>query len=376
MIRILHSVSNMDRAGVETMLMNYYRHVDREQVQFDFLCNKAKPGGYDEEILRLGGRIHRSPGLNPAKYPQYLAYMRQLFRQHPEYRILHAHNGPLSLYALHAAKKSGVPCRILHAHGTRIPLDFKWPLKWYCKSRLAANCNVNWACSTAAARFYFGDKNVAAGNFWVLPNAIEVERFRFSEALRQRLRREQGLENKVVIGHVGRFTAEKNHRFLLEVFARIHQMEPNAVLVLLGEGPLQAAVRQQAEALRVQNAVRLLGNISNANEWYQAFDVFVFPSVWEGLGIVGIEAQAAGLPCLISDSLPDELLATDRAAFLPLQKGAQAWAAAALQMARDAARTDTSEQITAAGYNIRCEAKKLQAHYERLTDAACKGLSR
>ena len=129
MIRVLHSVSNMDRAGIETMLMNYYRHMDHEKVQFDFLCNKTKPGAYDEEIKQMGGHIFHTPGLNPAKYPHYLKYMKKLFGKYSQYKIVEAHNGALGVYALYAAKKNKIPVRIFHAHGASITKDWKWPIK-------------------------------------------------------------------------------------------------------------------------------------------------------------------------------------------------------------------------------------------------------
>ena len=163
MIRILHSVSNMDRAGIETMLMNYYRHIDRNQVQFDFLCNKTKPGAYDDEVQRLGGRIYHTPGLNPAKYPLYLKYMKKLFAEHPEYKIVEAHNGALGVYALHAAKVNNIPVRIYHAHGASITKDWKLPLKLFCRSRLTANITERYTCGKAAAECYYGKEVVEKG---------------------------------------------------------------------------------------------------------------------------------------------------------------------------------------------------------------------
>ena len=161
MIRILHSVSNMDRAGIETMLMNYYRYMDKSKVQFDFLCNKKKPGAYDDEIKSMGGRIYHTPGLNPAKYPEYLKFMGKLFHEHPEYKIVEAHNGALGVYALHAAKVSKIPVRIFHAHGASITKDWKLPIKLVCKAMLPANMNEHYSCGVEAARCYFGNKVVS-----------------------------------------------------------------------------------------------------------------------------------------------------------------------------------------------------------------------
>ena len=193
MIRILHSVSNMDRAGIETMLMNYYRHMDRNKIQFDFLCNKLKPGAYDDEIKEMGGRIYRSPGLNPAKYPKYLSFMKKLFNEHPEYKIVEAHNGALGVYALHAAKVNKIPVRIFHAHGASITKDWKLPLKLFCRSRLKSNINQNFTCGVAAAKCYFGKEVVANGNYTLIPNAIEVEKFIYNQEIKYCNKKEKNI---------------------------------------------------------------------------------------------------------------------------------------------------------------------------------------
>ena len=174
MIRILHSVSNMDRAGIETMLMNYYRHIDRSKIQFDFLCNKKKPGAYDAEIKEMGGNIYHTPGLNPAKYPSYLKCMKKIFEENPEYKIVEAHNGALGVYALHAAKVNHIPVRIFHAHGASITRDWKLPIKLVCKALLPSNMNQHFSCGIEAARCYFGEKVVERNDYELIPNAIEV----------------------------------------------------------------------------------------------------------------------------------------------------------------------------------------------------------
>ena len=228
MIRILHSVSNMDRAGIETMLMNYYRHMDRDKIQFDFLCNKEKPGAYDKEILQMGGKIFHTPGLNPIKYFKYLKYMKEVFKKNGEYRIVEAHNGALGVYALHAAKVNNVPVRIFHAHGASITKDWKLPIKLVCKAMLPANMNYHFSCGIAAARCYFGDKVVRQKDYELIPNAIDVKEFVFNEDIRKNLRSQYNLDGKNVLGHVGRFMKQKNHTFLIDVFelSLIHISEP------------------------------------------------------------------------------------------------------------------------------------------------------
>ena len=281
MIRVLHSVSNMDRAGIETMLMNYYRHMDRSKIQFDFLCNKQKIGAYEEEIRALGGKIYRTPGLNPAKYPRYLRYMKKLFQENPDCRIVEAHNGAFGAYALNAARHCGIPVRILHAHGASIGKDWKLPLKLLCRAVLPLSTTERFTCGEAAAKCYFTEKKARNRDYILIPNAIEIEKFTFDVKLREKIRSDNDLDGKHVVGHVGRFSYEKNHTFLLETFACLKQQDPRACLVLIGDGEGMAAAQAATERLGIADSVRFLGNIPNVNEWYQAFDVFVLPSVRE-----------------------------------------------------------------------------------------------
>lgn len=363
MIRILHSVSNMDRAGIETMLMNYYRHIDREKIQFDFICNKRKPGAYDDEIHSMGGKIYHSPGLNPAKYFKYMSFMKKLLTEHPEYKIVHAHNGAFGVYALHGAKLAGVPIRIFHAHGASITRDWKLPLKLVCKSRLNANMNMRWSCGIEAAKCYFGENAVKNNDYLLIHNAIEVDRFAFNAKVRADMRRRYKLEDKLVIGHVGRFMAQKNHKKQLEIFSEIKKRETSAVLVLLGDGELEAEMEQYADKLGIKNSVMFMGNVANVNEWYQAFDAFALPSVWEGLPVVGVEAQTADLPCVFSANVTKEIAVTPNADFIGIDRSASEWAELILKKANKKQRTDRRDDIRKAGYDIEIEAKKMQDKY-------------
>ena len=362
-IRILHSVTNMARGGIETMLMNYYRHIDRNLVQFDFLCNKNVPGAYDEEIRQLGGRIFITPGLNPLKFPAYLRYMKSLFREHPEYRIVHAHNGAFGVYALYAARKAGIPHRIFHAHGAGHTLNLKLPWKLFCISQLLKNANHYWTCGVAAAECYFGRNNVITGHYTLIRNAIDPEQFRYDEQVRQRIRRQYHWDGKCVVGHVGRFAKQKNHRFIIRLFKILAEKDKSAFLVLLGDGELLESVRKQVSESGLQDRVLFALNVNNTNEWYQAFDLFLLPSHWEGLPVTGIEAQAAGLPCLFSDRVTQEVKIADQVTFLNLEKPLEEWADAVMDLLAIKERPDHSALLTSAGYNIEVEAKKLQDLY-------------
>ena len=238
MIHILQSVSNMDRGGIESMLMNYYRHLDRTRFQFDFLVNKKKPGFFDDEIRALGGRIFQSPGVAPQSYPAYLRSMQQLLAQHPEIKVLHAHNEAMQLFALEGAKKAGLPVRIAHAHNTRLPKDAKLPIKWFCKQFIPGAATDYWACGREAGIYYFGQSAWDARGV-TLRNAIDLDRFGYRPQVRAKLRAEYGLNDKLVVGCVARLMAQKNHTRLLDIFAALKKVRPDSCLLLVGEGELR-----------------------------------------------------------------------------------------------------------------------------------------
>ena len=363
MLRVLHSVSNMGRAGIETMLMNYYREMDRDRIQFDFLANKPVPGEYDEEIRSLGGRVFVSPGLNPVHYPRYRRYVSSLLQENRDIRIVHAHNEAMGYYALQSAKDAGIRIRIAHAHNTRIIRDYKYPLKLVCKQLLPGAATDYWSCGRDAGIYYYGKKRWNTSGF-ILHNAIDVERFGFRPEVREHQRRQTGLEKCFVIGHVGRFNVQKNHSRLLDIFAAVAKDVPEARLVLIGTGELKQAVKEKAQHLGILDRTIMPGQMADVSAWYQAMDCFVLPSLFEGLPVVGIEAQAAGLPCVFSDRVTDEVLLSPEACRISLDTDDSEWArqiAAARQPETN--RLQGMETVRRAGYDIHKEARKLQEIY-------------
>ena len=376
MLRVLHSVSNMARAGIETMLMNYYREMDRSMIQFDFLANKPDPGEYDEEIRRMGGRVFVSPGLNPLRYPLYKRFVSDLIAGNPEIRIVHAHNEAMGYYALRSAKSAGIRVRIAHAHNTRIIKDYKYPLKAVCRRLLPGAATDFWSCGRDAGIYYFGKERWKESGV-ILRNAVDVPKFAFSEETRRRLRRSAGLENSFVIGHVGRFNVQKNHGRLLDVFAETAKAVPDAALVLIGVGELETAAKEKVRALRLEDKVLFLGQMSNVNEWYQAMDCFVLPSLFEGLPVVGVEAQAAGLPCFFSDRVTDEILISPDARRISLEAPDAEWAERIAESGRaEKDRSAGADLVRRAGYDIRAEARRLQDLYLEMAERAYPGQPR
>lgn len=348
MIRVLQVVNNMHRAGLETMLMNYYRHMDREKIQFDFLTHRPEKDDYDDEIESLGGKVYHAPRLYPQNYPAYFKYMEQFFKEHPEYKIMHSHIDAMSYLPLKAAKKAGIPVRIAHSHNTSIDKDFKRLLKLYFRSQITSVANYYCACGQEAGEFLFPNKE-----FIVIPNAIETEKFRYSEEIRNRKRKELGLTDELVIGHVGRISYQKNHKFLINIFNELLKKESNAILLLIGVGEKEEEVRKQVVDLGINKKVRFLGNRSDVNELYQAMDIFMLPSFFEGIPVVGVEAQFAGLPCIFSNKVPSEVAFNSKCRFLSLDEPISEWVSAILNILNGDKFRECKDDLTDNRYDIR-----------------------
>lgn len=374
MIRVLHSVSNMDRAGVETMIMNYYRHMDRSQIQFDFWANKPKPGAYEAEITEMGGHVYRSTGYNPLHFLRYVRAMKRVLEQNPDIRLIHVHNGALGLYALVAARLCGMRVRLYHAHSTVIPPGKVAIVKKLLKPFIRFEATHLLTCGEKAARFYYGSRNVDRGKCIYVHNAIEPDRFVFNQEIRDKMRAVHDLSGHTVIGHVGRMAAAKNHLRMLEMFAALKRVKLDAVLVLLGDGELEAQVKAYAEQLGLLNDVRFMGNVSNVGEWMQAFDLFLMPSIFEGMPVVAVEAQAAGLPCVLSDVITREADVTGLVRFISLELGDEEWAQAIIAaLTEQKERPDTLAAIQNAGYDINQAAPRLQGLYQQYAKEYRKG---
>lgn len=361
MIRVLQCVNNMHRAGLETMLMNYYRHMDRTKVQFDFLTHRPERSDYDDEIEALGGKIYRAPRLYPQNYPAYFAYMKRFFADHPEYKIVHSHIDAMSFLPLLAAKRAKVPYRIAHSHNTSIDRDFKYLLKQFFRLLLPSAANKLCACGDEAGKFLF-----RTGDFTVIPNAIEAEKFRFDEAVRAEMRRELGIENTFVIGHIGRFAYAKNQKFLIDIFAEILKCCSDSVLVVVGTGEKTNEIKAYAHATGADEKILFLGNRNDVEKLYQAMDVFAMPSLFEGVPVVGIEAQFASLPCVFSDRVPKEVAFSQNCEFIALEKGPKYWAEQLLAVRnadRKKLRMDNSR------FDIRNACGFLQDYYLNLSES-------
>lgn len=360
-IRVLNLFTIMDRGGAETMVMNYYRHIDRKKVQFDFLVHREQRGAYDDEIEALGGRIYRMYPIYPQNFARYKHDIRAFFKAHPEYRIIHSHMSELGYFAFKEAAKQGVPVRICHAHNAPHGFDMKMIMRGYFKKRMMPYLTHLFMCGVESGRWLYGKKNES--QFIMLNNAIDAAAYTYNPAKRAEMRRQLGLTDELVVGHVGRFNPQKNHPFLLAIFAALLKKEPNAVLLLVGGGNDMPKIQAKAQELGIAERVRFLGVRSDVADLMQAMDVFVFPSLYEGLPVTMVEAQASGLPCLISDKVPSECIITDGLTeVIPLSESPDTWAKKIL-VKRGTPRTDRRAEIAAHGFNITTEAVKLQEFY-------------
>lgn len=359
-IRVLNMFTIMDRGGAETMVMNYYRHIDRTKVQFDFLVHREQRGAYDDEIETLGGRIYRMYPIYPQNFARYKRDIRVFFKDHPEYRIIHSHMSELGYFAFKEAAKQGVPVRICHAHNAPHGFDIKMIMRDYFKKRMMPYLTHLFMCGVESGRWLYGKEN--ENRFIMLNNAVDASAYTYNPAKRTEMRLQLELTDELAVGNVGRFNQQKNHPFLLEIFAALLKKEPNAVLLLVGGGTDMQRIQAKAQTLGIAEKVRFLGVRSDVADVMQAMDVFVFPSLYEGLGIALIEAQAAGLPCVVSDTIPHEAYLTDLVDSESLSAPAEKWAEKILAK-QTIPRTDRRTEIAAHGFDITTEAVKLQEFY-------------
>lgn len=357
--------------GVSSFLYNVYTNIDKKQVQFDFLSpNVTTYGIHRDEIEKMGGRIYEL-GVTGNTLTKKTGLYKRLYQflTHHKYSVVHINSGNFffNLFAILAVRKAGVPCRIVHSHnaGDTSRSRIKKAAFEALKPQLEKNATVLLACSRKAAGYMFADKTVKAGKVEIIKNGINAERFRFDLEVRQAVRQELGLSDKFVVGHVGRFYMQKNHAFLIRIFDKVHEKDPNSVLLLFGKGDLEAEIRNLVERLNLTSCVRFMGEVTDIERMYQAMDVFVMPSFHEGLPVSCVEIQTAGVPCVLSDTITEEIRIEDSMQFLSLAQSPEEWAQAVLSKKghRD---LDGYENVVRSGYAIRDVADGMLKMYKEL----------
>lgn len=386
---MLHVLGGVGLGGAESRIMDLYRQMNREEIQFDFLVHSAavrsdfqemrqnggdtgkngkgeesvrKPQFYDEEIQSLGGHIYVLPKFKVYNYFAYRKAVKAFFVSHREFRVVQGHMTSTAGIYLPIAKKAGVPVTVAHARNAGVVKGLKGLATRFFRRGLAKKADYCFACSQLAGQDVFGETAMNAGQVKVIYNAIDVGRFTYDEKVRREARAQLGLSGEFVLGHVGRFDYQKNHPYLLEIFTAVREKRKDALLFLLGDGGDRPAMEERCRQLGIGDSVRFMGNRKDAERFYQAMDFFLLPSFFEGLPGVLVEAQAAGLRCMVSDNVTREAKATDLVTYMSIEESPARWAEEILKQA-DYDRRDTAQELREAGFDVRTQAQGYRRFY-------------
>ena len=357
--RVLEIIGKRPVGGVGTVMLNYQKYVDAEKVQMDYLIFGEEAESFDESVKALGSKVYMYPALSGSQMGRTKAYLEDFFALHAtEYDIVHLHAPNIAFLAFPIIAKHGITHRIIHSHATL-----------YAESKIKAIRNkILWilaqgkitdriGCSKAAGDFLFGKEE-----FIVLKNAIAYEDYLYDEAVREMVRTRENAVDKLIVGNVGRFSQQKNQTFLIEIFAKIKEMHPNSEFWLVGDGETRSEIEDRIKTFRLEEDVRLFGMVNNTKELYQAMDVMVMPSLFEGLPMVGVEAQASGLPCVFADTITKEVDIVG-CPYIALEADTNEWANAAIEISKAKERRSYPAELDALGFNIKLEAKRLEELY-------------
>ena len=367
-IRVLQIIGIVAGGGVESVIMNYYENVDRSKVQFDFIVHDDNKIDITQKVEAMGRKVYK---VTPY-YKNPIAFTYEIYKviKKFHYRIVHSNMNTLSAFSLFAAWAAGVPIRILHNHSTSSPGETKRNIMKFILrplARLFANHYL--ACSRFAGDWMYGQKMMDSGKVTVINNAIDLKKYAFNLQKRKVLRKKLGVADEFVVGHVGRFMYQKNHDFLIDIFAEAHRKIPQMVLLLIGDGPLREGIEEKVRGLNLIENVRFLGVRDDVQDLYNAMDLFILPSHYEGLGMVGVEAQANGLNVLASTAVPDEMKFTNLVQFEDLKNDTSKWSDRIIQIYYNYHMTRNNRGapiFNQSKFDISVQAKKLVNYYIQL----------
>lgn len=358
MVRVLYVNGNiMKRGGIEAFMMNYFRHIDSTKVHIDFLVHGYGKGAYDDEIIAAGSMIHHVP--TKSKHP--LKYARELKKilLHEKYDIIHSHLDAMSGWVLKIAKECGVPVRIAHSHNTDhlTTNRLKRMVNDFAKKQIPKYATDLFACSQMAGEWLFGSNS----KFVIIKNAIQIDKFKFDIKTRNEIRDKYGWKDKIVLGHVGRFDYQKNQEFLIELLQKLKAINSMYCLAFIGDGTEMQNIRTLAEQKGVQQQCYFMGSRADANEFYNAFDIFLLPSRFEGLGIVAVEAQVNGLSSIVSGGVPEEAILCPNVIRINLED-TEEWKKSVLSC-KLVRKEENAKVVEEAGYSIEKAATLLENFY-------------
>ncbi|MGN1114629.1 MAG: glycosyltransferase family 1 protein [Oscillospiraceae bacterium] len=364
MVKVLHELSALDGGGIAKLVYDYYLHMDHDKIHFDFLIyDYYDEGIYEQPLKNLGCNIYKIPRIKKDK-KGYLRGMEKVIKE-GNYDVVHSHMGSRGLFAMYFGKKYGVKMRIVHSHIAFEPVS-SLKRKFNCVlAKIAKHYATDlFACGQDAGVYMWGRKAAENGKVHIMTNAVDTEKFKFSKEIRDKKREEIGVVGKLVIGIVGRLSEQKNYPFLFASYKKLLEKRNDTVLVIVGRGLDEEKIKAQAKNMGLQDSIKFLGIRSDVAELLNAFDVFVLPSLYEGLPVVLIEAQANGVQEIVSDRVTSEMDITDLIRFLPIEGTENDWAEAmALCKDNSSVREKYSQQVSEAGYDIRVESKKMQDYY-------------
>lgn len=363
-IKILQITGGLNMGGIENFIMNIYRNIDRDKVQFDFLIHQEEKQIFEDEIKSLGGKVYRISSIKKIGYFRYKKELKKFFKKN-KYKVIHSHYNELSGLILQEAKKCGIKNLISHSH-TSYPnyknAFFKIISKYFLK-KLRNRTFIKFSCSKKAGEWLYGKNE----NYEVINNGINPEEYLYNQEKREYMRKKLALsQNDIVLGHIGRFSSEKNHIFLIEIFKELSKINENYRLFLIGDGDTRKDIEEKVEKLELGTKAKFLGVRKDVKDILQGLDMFVLPSIFEGLPVTLVEAQGAGLKCFISDSITKEIdLECGLTEFISLKKSAKEWAEI-IDKNKEYIRKNTIVALQNHGYDMTKNAKELEKKYIQL----------
>lgn len=363
MERIAVIMGKMHSGGKKNLVMEYYRHIDRSKIQFDFICDEDSNAIPTAEIEKLGGRVYVIP-----RYQNIFVNINAItdICKKNRYRIVHGYNGTMNVFGLYAAWRAKVPIRINESISMAHSADKKTMLKKILKPFSRCFSTHYMANGESCGKWQFG-KLYDEGKVAVFKTVINTDENRFDKELRDKCRKEYGLEENIVIGHIGRLTAQKNTLFIIDIFNEIAKIEDRAKLLIIGDGELREDMLARIAEYGIKDKVLYLGRREDVKQFYNAMDAFLLPSLYEGLPVVGVEAECCGLPVFFSTQIPKESSpCEDLGVFMGLDKSAKDWAENVITKTKEMKRVDHSENIKKAGFDSKLESEKLLKYYEEL----------
>lgn len=368
-IRIVHNIASLHLGGSQAFVMNMYRNIDRSKVQFDFVVTPETKEGFYDEITNLGGKIFTCPRYKGTNHIQYNKWWDDFFNKHPEYKVIHGHVRSTASIYLKIAKRHGL-VTIAHSHSTSNGNGISAIVKRIMQLPIRKQADYLFACSDKAGKWLYGEKAITQQNYYMIPNGVDLKRFKFDVNKRNQMRMTLGIkEDIMILGHIGRLSTPKNHKFLLNVFNQYHKINSNSKLLLVGDGELFDSIKQHINKLDINDAVIMTGSKQNTEDYYQIMDIFLFPSLWEGLPVSVVEAQANGLQCIISDVITHDVDLTALIQYLPLDE--KLWLGAIIEAHKRKRIGLTSEdRVRLQPFDAITVANKLQEFYLKQDERA------